>query len=257
MQVWERTVEGRHHRVEAEGSVRRRLRWYVDGELVAEKQTVEDGPELDSGDDHPDLGAVKLKFSTLGSPRRATLHGDVAAAIIGVGGTDLVPAEGSPAALHEARMLAHPNRYAARQAGIAVAIIAVPVLLGLLSRFLPDIDIPWPDIDLPSIPWPDIDLPSIPWPDIDLPIPHVDLEVPAWVRRVADVLGYVWPVALAFVLARGEVNRRRKRDQQAREEQERADQERAQQAEQEQAGRERAQQAEREQAQQEQAEPRD
>lgn len=219
MQVWERTVAGHHHRVEAEGSVRRSLRWYVDGELVAEKRSAEDTVEIDSGDDHPDLGAVKVKFSVLGAPRRASVHDDLAGALVGVGGTDLVPEAGSPAAQHEERLLAHPNRYAAQKAGIAIAIIAVPVLLGLLSRFLPDIDVPWPD--LPSIPWPDIDLPSIPWPDIDLPIPRFDLEVPGWVRRVTDVLGYVWPVALAFLLARGEVNRRRKRDEQAREEQER------------------------------------
>lgn len=218
MQVWERTVAGRHHRVEAEGSVRRRQRWYVDGELVAEKRSVEDSVELQD-EDRPELGAVKVKFSALGSPRRASVHDDVIGAITGVDGTDLVPEEGSPAALHEERLLAHPNRYAAQKAGIAIAVIAVPALLGLLARLFPDFEIPLPD--LPSIPWPDIDLPSIPWPDIDLPIPRLDLEVPGWVRQVLDVLGYVWPVALAFLLARGEVNRRRKRDEQAREEQER------------------------------------
>ncbi|MDN4160868.1 hypothetical protein [Nocardioides abyssi] len=215
MQVWERTIDGRHHRVEAEGSARRTLRWYVDGALVVEKRSLEDSPELDSGDDHPDLGAVKLKFSALGNPRRATVHDDLVGAITGVGGTDLVPEEGSPAAQHEQRLLAHPNRYAARQAGIAIAVIAVPLLLGLLARLFPDVEIPWPDLpsipfpDLPRIPWPD--LPSIPWPDLpSLP------DLPAWVERVLDVLGYVWPVALAFLLARGEVRRRRKRDEQAR-----------------------------------------
>ncbi|MEV7430862.1 hypothetical protein AB0N29_14675 [Nocardioides sp. NPDC092400] len=215
MQVWERTVDGRHHRVEAEGSVRRHLRWYVDGALVAEKRTLEDAPELQADDD-PALGAVKVRFSALGAPRRASLHADQVGAITGVGGTDLVPEAGSPAAHHEERLLAHPNRYAATRAGVAIAVIAVPLLLSLLSRFLPDVDLP-----LPSIPWPDLpDLPSIPWPDVprpDLPsIPLPDLpDLPGWVERVVDVLGYVWPVALAFLLARGEVNRRRKRDQEA------------------------------------------
>jgi flagellar biosynthesis/type III secretory pathway M-ring protein FliF/YscJ len=53
--------------------------------------------------------------------------------------------------------------------------------------------------DLPSIPWP-----SIPWPDL----PNV--QVPEWVRWVANHLKYVWPVILAFVLAEGEIRRRRK-----------------------------------------------
>ncbi|MDN4173378.1 hypothetical protein QWY28_10520 [Nocardioides sp. SOB77] len=216
MQVWERTVDGRHHRVEAEGSVRRRLRWYVDGEPVAEKRSAEDSVELHD-EDRPGLGAVKVRFSALGSPRRASVHADHLGALTGAGGIDLVPEEGSPAAKHEARLLAHPNRYAAWQTGIAAAVVLGPLLLGLLWRLLDPLlpDLPAvPAPDLPSIPWPD--LPSIPWPDLPS-IPWPDLpDRPAWVDRVVDVLGYVLPLAVAFAVARGEVNRRRRRDEQPR-----------------------------------------
>lgn len=201
MQVWERTVDGRRHRVESEGSVRRRLRWYVDDVLVVEKTAYEDSVELDSGKDHPDLGAVKVKFSVGGAPRRASLHGDLAGAIIGAGGTDLVPEAGSPAAAHEQKLLAHPHRYVATRVGIAVALIGVPLLIGLLSRFLPDVDIPFPDIPWPDIPWPDI-----PWPDLpSIPLP----DLPDWI-------GLVWPVLLALVLARAEIRRRRRLEEERR-----------------------------------------
>ena len=43
----------------------------------------------------------------------------------------------------------------------------------------------------------------------DLP----DVSVPGWVEAVLDKVKYVWPVVLAFVLARAEINRRRKQDE--------------------------------------------
>jgi hypothetical protein len=60
-------------------------------------------------------------------------------------------------------------------------------------------------VHLPNLPLPDLpDLPSIPWPG---------LELPGWVREVLDKAKYVWPVVLAYVLARAEIRRRRKQDE--------------------------------------------
>jgi hypothetical protein len=216
---WHLTVDGRDHRVEVEGTWSRTIRWYVDDEVVATKKSSEDKvtlePETENG------LAVGLRFSSLGRARRVTLfEGDdnvpaKAKAVIGTGGLDLDPEAGSPAALREQRIREHPWRHATVATLGGVAKVVVPILLGLLVvRFAvnlpwPSWNIPFPDIDLPRIPWPEIPWPQIPWPDIDLP----DWEVPAWVRWVADKAKYVWPVVLAFVLARAEVNRRRKQDE--------------------------------------------
>jgi hypothetical protein len=211
---WHLTVDGRVHRVEVEGTWSRTIRWYVDGELVATKRSSDDKPVLEP---EQDIGTgVGLRFNALGRARRVTLfEGDdkvpaKAQAAIGTGGIDLDPEPGSPAALREQRIRDHPWRHATVATLGGVAKVVLPVLLGLLVvRFAvnlpwPSWNIPWPDIDLPRIPWPEV-----PWPDLDLP----DWEVPAWVRWVADKVKYVWPVVLAFVLARAEVNRRRKQDE--------------------------------------------
>ena len=105
---------------------------------------------------------------------------------------------------------AHACTAAVATAG-AVAKVVVPILLGLLAvRFV--VDLPWPDWRIPwpdwEIPWPEIPWPEIPWPSVDLP----SWELPAWVGWIVDKLKYVGPVVLAFVLARGEVRRRRKQD---------------------------------------------
>lgn len=95
------------------------------------------------------------------------------------------------------------RRWAARPAS------SVPLVIAwLLARFAFS-------IDLPDIPWPDLpDLPSVPWPDIALPdwsLP--DWSLPGWLQQVLDVLKFVFPVLLAFVIARGEIRRRRKQDE--------------------------------------------
>jgi hypothetical protein len=211
---WHLTVDGHTHRVEVEGSWSRTIRWYVDDELVATKKSSEDKVSLAS--DAESGQAVGLRFTALGRARRVTLfEGDdkvpaKAQAAIGTGGVDLDPEPGSPAALREQRIRDHPWRHATVATLGGVAKVVVPILLGLLVvRFAvnlpwPSWNIPWPDIDLPRIPWPEI-----PWPDVDLP----DWEAPAWVRWIADKAKYVWPVVLAFALARAEVNRRRKQDE--------------------------------------------
>ncbi|WP_147263029.1 hypothetical protein [Geodermatophilus sp. TF02-6] len=116
--------------------------------------------------------------------------------------------------MREAAIRAHPHRYAVRRTAPAVLGVLLPVLgLWLLSRIdipLPHFSISLPDWNLPAIPWPDWDLPNIPLPDWDLP------ELPAWVRELLDKAKYVWPVLLAFVLARAEVRRWRTQDERKR-----------------------------------------
>ena len=75
------------------------------------------------------------------------------------------------------------------------------------------VDIPWPHLPLPNLP----DLPEIPWPDLpSVPLPDLpdlpDVQVPDWLRWILDKAKYVWPVVIAYVLARGEIRRRREQD---------------------------------------------
>jgi hypothetical protein len=210
-QVWTLAHDGRTHRVEASGSSAHQVRWLVDGESAAEKKSWDEKVSLDGAE----LGTVVVRFSTLGRPRRATWFapGEDAQALAGVGGVDLVPAEGSAAAAYEEKIRLHPGRYAALATAGGVAKVVVPLLLGLLAIRLA-VNIPWPDLpfpdlpDLPRIPWPD--LPSVPWPDLPGP---PDVRVPDWVRWLLDKAKYVWPIVIAYVLARAEINRRRKQDE--------------------------------------------
>ncbi len=224
VQRWELVASGLHHRVAVTGSFVRTVTWHVDGRLVAAKRSSDDTVRLRPGDrlptsgppagpdaeEPPDVGALAVAFSSLGRPKRATWYradGDVPAtarALLGTGGIDLEPEPGSPAARREERIRRHPRRHTALAVAGGAAAVAVPLLLGLLVVRL-TIAVPWPDWDLPSIPWPDWDLPAIPWPDVDLP----DWQLPDWVRRLLDKAQYVWPVVLAWVLARREVRRRR------------------------------------------------
>lgn len=219
-QVWELTHEGRHHRVVAHGSVTHRVRWWVDDALVATRSTMDDTVRVSPEDGSGVTSKLVVRFSGLGSPRTATLHeaGADLRSLTGLGGVDLVPAPGSRAAAHEDRVLQHPTRYALVATLGGVAKVVVPIVLSLLVvRFA--VSLPWPSIpwpDLPSVPWPD--LPAIPWPDLpDVPLPDVPtVAVPGWVEWVLGHAKYVWPVVLAFVLARAEVRRRREQAERRR-----------------------------------------
>jgi len=219
-QAWDlATAEGRH-RVEVRGSVNRQVTWLHDGVVVARKKSMEDKIRVKPGDGldederariPADLGMVGVLFTRLGRPRRATLYAADQASeltsLTGLGGIDLDPEPGSRAAAYEEKVLAHPRRYAAIQTAGGVAVVLVPILLAaLLARVA--VSIPWPDWDLPSVPLPDWDLPSIPWPDLPS-IPWPDWSLPGWLAWVLDNASFVWPVVLAYVLARGEVRRRR------------------------------------------------
>ncbi|WP_243059524.1 hypothetical protein [Nocardioides sp. SR21] len=191
MQVW----RSPGHRVEADLGFRRTIRWFVDDELVAERTSADEKIRLEA-----EAGHLEVRFSALGQPRRATLLDD---------DLDLVPEPGSSAAVHEEKVRAHPTRYAAIATVVGVAKVVVPIVATvLLARFtLPhlrlDLDLPRPD--LPSLPVPDLPSPPLP----DLP----DVSLPEQVRWVLEHSKYVWPVVLAFVLARAEINRRRRQDE--------------------------------------------
>lgn len=213
VQVWALTVEGTHHRVEVRGSFPRRVRWFVDGECVAEKKSSEDVLRLT----HPEHGTVGVWHSALGRARRASLFRAEdgappasAKALTGLGGLDLTPEPASPAAAHEARVRAHPRRYALVQTLGGVARVVLPLVVALLLARLafsidwPDWDLPLPSVPLPSIPWP-----SVPWPSIDLP----EVRVPGWVQWLLEHAKYVVPVLIAFGLAQAEVRRRRTQDE--------------------------------------------
>ncbi len=200
-QIWRLTVAGRAHRVEADLGFTRRVRWYVDDELVDEKKSIDEKFKLDGP-----AGKLKVRFSTLGAPRRATL----VPAGAGVEELDLVPAPDSTAAAHEDKVRAHPERFAAIQTVGGVARVIVPIVLTtLVVRFA--VTLPWPswDIPFPTVPTPDLpspDLPSIPWPDLP------DVSLPGWLSWILENIHYIWPVVLAFVLARVEIRRRRQQD---------------------------------------------
>ena len=82
-------------------------------------------------------------------------------------------------------------------AQVAAAIIGFTFLLRLIPA------IPWPSIDLP-------DLPRIDLPDLPLPSFQIDLELPGWVQAVLDSKPYWVPIVVGVVLARRELNRRKK-----------------------------------------------
>jgi hypothetical protein len=212
LQGFDLTVDGRAHRVEiTDGALRRQIEWYVDGERVAATRSADEEVTLKPEDS--ELGLMALRFSMLGRPRRVTLFEAgaeaEARAATGLGGIDLDPEPGSRAAAYDQKVREHPRRYAALQTVGGVAKVVLPLLfLFFAAKFT--FALPLPDVDLPSIPRPDLpDLPSIPWPDIDLP----DWSLPGWVREVLDKAKYVWPVVLAYVLARAEIRRRRKQDE--------------------------------------------
>ncbi|MFD4325874.1 hypothetical protein ACFWQC_14650 [Nocardioides sp. NPDC058538] len=212
VQIWSRTISGHTHHLEVTGEIVRRFVWTVDGEEVLTRKTSDDRARLES----KEHGSLLVIHSGLGTPRRATYFepGEDLAGMAGIGGTDLTPEPESRAAAYERRVIDHPKRYALIEtlggaAGVVGGIVAAMVVAWIIARIsLPDIDLPLPNLpDLPDLPLPD--LPSIPWPSIPWPdLPNV--QVPEWVKWVANHLKYVWPVVLAFVLAQGEIKRRRK-----------------------------------------------
>ncbi len=220
-QVYEMEIEGRHHRVETSvgDGWSNEATWWVDGEQVATASSkVEDNLYLSVGRGHDlagSLGAVRARFTSLSKPVRATwFEGSrtaaETAARIGVGGVDLVPEAGSPAALREERMRTNPRLHAARHVVGGVAKVVMPLLFTALMIWLAG-RIPWPGWDLPSVPLPSISLPSIPWPDWELP--RLDWDAPGWLVWLAEHAKYVIPILIGVALGRREMRRRREQDE--------------------------------------------
>jgi hypothetical protein len=199
-QHWDLTVPTGTHRVTVRPTGwSRTTTWTVDGEVVAEKRSSQDKLLLPGGGH----GSVRVVFSWAGSSTRATWFtpAEEAQARAGVGGVDLVPEPGSPAAAREDRMRAHPRLYAARHVVAGIAKVVGPFLvLWLLARFT--VDVPYPDVPRPDLP--DLPLPDLSWPD---------WRLPGWVRWVLEKKAYLLPVLLGIALATAEVRRRRKQDE--------------------------------------------
>jgi hypothetical protein len=155
-------------------------------------------------DDNEASGRLVVRYSGLGVPRRATLYAAAEGSRpMGRAGVDLVPVPGSRAAAHERRVLDHPTRYALIATAGGAARVLVPILLSLVVIRIA-IDIPWPHLphpDLPDIPWPDVPVPDLP-----------DVHLPGWLVWLLGHLHYVWPIVLAYVVARAEIKRRREQD---------------------------------------------
>lgn len=212
-QVYEMVIDGRRHRVETsvgDGWSNSATWWVDDEELATAKSSTADNLYLVADEDHEladEVGAVRARFTTLSKPVRATwFEGDRSAAEakaqVGVGGLDLVPEPGSPAAVREDRMRARPRLYAARHVAAGVGKVVIPILLAALAARLV-VSIPWPDWDLPSLPLPDLDLPSIPWPD---------WSAPGWLVWILDHLKYILPILAGLLFARAEISRRQHQD---------------------------------------------
>lgn len=102
-------------------------------------------------------------------------------------GKEVVHFDPPPGSAAEARLdaiaaspwkrVVYPLAAGVGKSGWAIAMILLLPLLGrLLERIfdwiaerVPDIEIPWPDVTLPSIPWPDISVPSVNLPEVSLP----------------------------------------------------------------------------------------
>ncbi|MEW2358931.1 hypothetical protein [Spirillospora sp. NPDC029432] len=229
-----RTAQGRWtldhdgHRLEVEAApsgatdVKRGIRLYLDGDMVAEATTSQKKVKLT----HEDL-TVKASWDWRGELSHCALAPaapeleikdakDVRALIDRSGETWFTPPEGSRAARREALARRHPRLYAARHVVLAAAKVLLP-LLGITAL----IRIPKPDIDLPTVDLPDIDppdLPDIPWPSIDLPsIPLPDLALPGWIQAVLDSAKYWGPILIAIGIAVQEHERRKKQREKQRE----------------------------------------
>jgi len=170
-----------------------RVRLVVDGETVA--QTKANAKHTVLAGDGFEVRAVMPFWG--GSVKRASLVPD--------GGDEeyeLDPEPGTRAARLAAWGRRHPKLHASRYvlsgaAQVAAAIIGFAFLLRLIPA------IPWPSIDLP-------DLPRIDLPDLPLPSFQIDLELPGWVQAVLDSKPYWVPIVVGVVLARRELNRRKK-----------------------------------------------
>lgn len=199
-----------HEVVIAEAGLRRHVTWRVDGALVAETRTVDETVRLQSGEDGGRALLVRLpRF--VGPARQVTLldePGTGPAPAMLRRGADFTPEPGSRAARREQRIREHPGRHELQATLVGVVRVIAPIVaVALLARLA--FSLPWPDVPVPDLPAIRVPLPAIPWPDWSLPSVHV----PGWVTWTTDKAKYVVPVVAAYVIARGEVRRRRAQDE--------------------------------------------
>jgi hypothetical protein len=212
-QRWSLILHGQSHRVEVEGSVMRTTRWYIDDDLVATKRSGKGTVLLGSAS--MTGCAIELELGVLRSAWRATVFEGEDHAVVkelvatGTEGVDLEPEQGSPAARREQHIREHTWRHTTIAAAVGVMRVIAPLVMGLLVvRFA--LTLPWPQW---SVAWPHLDMPRIPLPDIPWPGVHLpNWEPPQWARLVARTMRYGWPVLLALVVARIEIDRRREQD---------------------------------------------
>lgn len=83
---------------------------------------------------------------------------------------------------------------------VAAALLFILVIFPWLTQFLPNINLPFPDFNLPTIPFPDITLPAIPFPNL-----------PEWIDPVLYWAGKTWPIWVALIFGIIEVRKNKKR----------------------------------------------
>lgn len=182
-----------------------------DGAVVARRRQIGDHKVAIDGDP-PERGELTDNVSVISGPRMQLRSSVLATAVRQVTfreGRDVVHLDPPPGSAAEARLasiaaspwkrVVYPLGAGVGKSGWAIAVIVVaPVILRLLEPVLtwirerlPDVDIPWPDISLPSIPWPDISLPSINLPEV---------SVPGWVEFMLEY-SKVWvPLVIGVVV---------------------------------------------------------
>lgn len=180
-----------------------------DGEVVARARQISDR-RFSVTADPPEPGTHTTAAPPVSGPRvqmRTSLLDTAVRQVTFREGRDVVHFDPPPGSAAEARLEAiasspwkrvvYPVAAGVGRSGWAIAMI---VLLPLLGRLLepvldwileriPDVDVPWPEISLPSIPWPDITLPSISLPDV---------TIPGWVEFLLEY-SKVWVPLLAGV----------------------------------------------------------
>lgn len=199
---WTLDCDGRRLEVELTTvGLRNRVRLFADGEQVAEQLSRSERATL--------AGAgvtVKARWGWFGGIKECIAVLDAAE---GEKGAELAftPPADSRAERLEALARERPALYASRHVAIAagkllLGVLGVGALLGLLL----------PRIPFPSIPSPDVDLPSVPLPSIDLP----DVTLPGWVEAILNTAKWWAPIVVAIFIAAGEVDKRRRRQENAR-----------------------------------------
>ncbi len=180
-----------------------------DGVTVARARQISDKKyPLDA--DPPEPGKHSTVVASVSGPRvqvRTSIMDTAVRQVVFREGRDVVHFDPPPGSAAEARQdaiasspwkrVAYPVAAGLGRSGWAIAVIVLLPLIGrvlepvvewILER-LPDIDIPWPDISVPSIPWPDISLPSISLPEV---------TVPGWVEFLLEY-SKVWVPLVAGV----------------------------------------------------------